>query len=314
MERERLRGFTIVELLVAIGILALLAAFLLPTLSKARESAYRSTCVSNLRQLGLVLALYANENRDQLPPIDDRPSRLMFDGNRVFPEYLSDVTVLGCPSDPGFDPNESFRLARVEPGGWHDGLAIGTPHPDCIDTTSYGYTGWLATDLEQQAALGTVLKTFLFDAPLEWSNGALGPFGRPVNAWRDTNLNVASFGFTGSGNAGGDLVYRLQSGTERLLMTDLNVAVPGGGATAPITSSAAIPVLWDQISTNLAEFNHIFAGQNVLFLDGHVELIRWQRPDGTITIPALTALLVDGARATEHARGLSPGSPWRDCP
>jgi prepilin-type N-terminal cleavage/methylation domain-containing protein len=61
------RGFTLVELLVVIGIIALLISILLPTLSKARESANRTACLSNMRQLGTAMQLYASENRDCVP-------------------------------------------------------------------------------------------------------------------------------------------------------------------------------------------------------------------------------------------------------
>ena len=64
---HRHAGFTLVELLVVIGLIAVLVALLLPALSRARESANRTACASNLRQLGTAFMMYAGDNRYRFP-------------------------------------------------------------------------------------------------------------------------------------------------------------------------------------------------------------------------------------------------------
>ena len=93
----------------------------------------------------------------------------------------------------------------------------------------------------------------------------------------DFDYDSAELGFfmlagTGAGNAGTDVLYRLQEGVERFMITDINS--PG----ASNLSQSILPIMWDTISSKPAGgigYNHVPGGCNTLFLDGHVEFIRY---------------------------------------
>lgn len=94
------RGFTLVELLTVIAIIALLTAVLFPVFSSARAKGRDATCLSNLHQIGLALRAYGTDYGEKLPLANNKPSE---DGPPGLPQVLSSYVrnskIFRCPSD-----------------------------------------------------------------------------------------------------------------------------------------------------------------------------------------------------------------------
>jgi prepilin-type N-terminal cleavage/methylation domain-containing protein len=93
-------AFTLIELLVVIAIIAILAALLLPVLSRVKKSAQRAQCLSNLRQVGTGLHLYAVDNQDRLPAVDFTNGMPWSYQWRFFKELTKRYDGLTGPSSP----------------------------------------------------------------------------------------------------------------------------------------------------------------------------------------------------------------------
>ena len=132
---RRRKGFTLVELLVVIGIIALLIAILLPALGKARKQARSVQCLSNLRQMGIAFQSYISANKNKSFPY--RSTYEDFWMSLMMPHHGNNMPVRECPETP------------ERSGGW--GNTVRTWGPNPTDTTgwmrehygSYGINGWM---------------------------------------------------------------------------------------------------------------------------------------------------------------------------
>ncbi len=303
----RKSGFSLVELLVVVVIIAILGAIVLPTLSRARESARRASCANNLRQMGIALKMYAGEAKaGRLPPLAaytavevncdlqsyppvkvDTHFVYFWNPEAMYPDIIDAMEVIVCPSDPTFSAKDLINSKTglmdvaqrcVGPRGWTS------------LNGSYVYMGHVYDKGDDLPEFAITKETFIELTNLECGGGdAVGTISGQfaaalmhlvdypdpeLPAEADSDLDLSEFdGLTRApiGNADGTILYRLREGIERFLITDIS------NPAAAETAQSQVQIMWDQVSTLPIPvgFSHLPGGANVLYLDGHVKFERY---------------------------------------
>lgn len=296
--------------MVVISVVSILAALILPVLARSQEAARRASCQNNLRQWGLIFAMYASESRGGLwPPLQAsapgaQSVRDVFAvaplSHALMPEYTADYGIYSCPSD--LDSPENFALNLD--------LATQFRQRPWLAGRSYAYLGWVIDKADRPpVSVGSYPALLLLEALL---GGTLDFGGAVLDAQLVAGLNalllrvglppslepnyvqflldqditgVGRHPATGEGLGvgGSDSIFRLRNGIERFCITDVN---------APAASAQAQSGLWvmfDQFGKQGRTMAHQPGGANVLYMDGHVSYVPYLRGDGSQ--PPLTSTM-----------------------
>jgi prepilin-type N-terminal cleavage/methylation domain-containing protein len=137
-------GFTLIELLVVIAIIAILAAILFPVFMTAKETAKRSACMNNLKQLYTALNTYASDNNERYVPQDYYPGyphpNINWRFQALFPKYVPSKKTFFCPSDKWYFPYQDIAWTAYSYNGQQNRGALSYLYIGCYNWGAAPYT------------------------------------------------------------------------------------------------------------------------------------------------------------------------------
>jgi len=300
------KGFTLIDLLVVIAIIAILAAILFPVFAQAREKARATSCLSNTKQMGLGIMMYVQDYDEMYPcnswdahtdpaigpPIGTTDSD---SGNPNFPAafnfmfkvmpYTKNRQILVCPSDPAGGKNANWENYDPNPNPTCDDVwGVPTPMSYTANEQIIGYGGY------------------------QNPNGCLGD-GSFIPDWGLTPASMASvpspastYMFGDSGRTNGMEAWWINNVRAANYTMVTNQSAPGGGHSADTGSNAT----WVANVHNSSIYRHQ-GGSNITFADGHAKFKNggqiWSGDDGEDQIKAADGTLLhspDGVIRREY--------------
>jgi prepilin-type N-terminal cleavage/methylation domain-containing protein len=241
-------GFTLIELLVVIAIIAILAAMLLPALASAKERAKRASCMNNLKELGIAIHLYADDNGDSLPRWTGNPAEQKGNDPWDLPFSMAD----SLANAQAGASNNMYRAIFFCPGGytsaqnldvwWNfSGSLTGTPK-----WRESSYAWFISRDGTQTWGAAS----FILPAPLNPSapKGWLTKLSKPFSS--------------------------ADSVSSAEMITDTSVSAEDDKSWGPTAVTSTTGIIKGYNSNHLKGSGVLPAGGNILALDCHVE---WRR-------------------------------------